>query len=181
MFVLAEDRQKSGGCLQVCTIFLRFMVCLISWSNFWLDRTFQASAQTLFYIRFIANSLKFSTSFLPVLTQHSYLYIVVEWYRHWAKCTNTKFLLFWRNVSQHQTSCMLLCIRSLFHAVHTWSGYLGLFYAHCTDQICVRYWACDKLEVSGRRVKWRNKKCYQIMPKWNLELIIFYQGIWNLF
>jgi hypothetical protein len=39
-----------------------------------------------------------------------------------------------RNVSKHQTRCILLCIRSLLQAFHTSSGYLYSFYTHCTDQ-----------------------------------------------
>jgi hypothetical protein len=54
-----------------------------------------------------------------------------------------------RNVSQHQTSYMPLCIISQLHAVHTSSGYLDLFYAHCAEQMAVRSVACNKLEISG--------------------------------
>jgi len=59
--------------------------------------------------------------------------------------------LFERNVSQHQTSYMLLCVRSLLQAIHTSSGYLDSFYAHCTDQRTVRALACNKSEGSGRK------------------------------
>ena len=49
-------------------------------------------------------------------------------------------------MSQHQTSCILLCVPSLLHAVHTSSGYMDLFYTHCTDQITVCSVACSKME-----------------------------------
>jgi hypothetical protein len=81
-----------------------------------------------------------------------------------AKCTN---------VNHHQTSCMLLSIIPLLHSVDTSSAYLNLFYAHCTLQITVRSVACNKLEVSGRKWYWRNKKCNQTMPQWDLECLIF--------
>jgi len=57
-----------------------------------------------------------------------------------------------RNLSQHQTSSQLLCIISLLRPVRTSSGYLDLFYAHCTHQITVRSVACDKLGVSERQL-----------------------------
>jgi hypothetical protein len=44
-------------------IFFLFILRQISCSNFWLDRTFQACAQTLFFIRFRPNSVNFPTSF----------------------------------------------------------------------------------------------------------------------
>jgi len=56
-----------------------------------------------------------------------------------------------RNVSKHQTSCILLCIRSLLQALHTSCGYLVLNYAHFTHQRAVLSVACNKLEVSGRK------------------------------
>jgi len=51
-------------------------------------------------------------------------------------------------ISQHQTSYILLCIRSLLHAVHTSSGYRDSFYAHCTNQRTVGPLTCNKLELS---------------------------------
>ena len=56
-----------------------------------------------------------------------------------------------RNVRQHHTSCTLLGIISLLHAVHTSSGYLDLFYVHCTDQITVRLLRHYKLQVLWHR------------------------------
>jgi hypothetical protein len=40
-------------------------------------------------------------------------------------------------------------IISTLHAVHTSSGYLDLFYAHCTDQNTVRSVAWNKLCQEG--------------------------------
>jgi len=53
-----------------------------------------------------------------------------------------------RNINQHHTSYMLLCILSLLQAFHISSGNLDSFYAHCTHQITVRSVACNKLKVS---------------------------------
>jgi len=61
--LFAEIRQKSGRRLEVCTVFPRLLFCQISCSNFWVDRTFQASAQTLFDIRLRPIFLQFHTSF----------------------------------------------------------------------------------------------------------------------
>jgi len=55
--------------------------------------------------------------------------------------------LFGRNVRQHHTSYIPLCIHSLLQALHTSSGYLDSFYAHCTHELTVRRLACNKLEV----------------------------------
>jgi hypothetical protein len=53
-----------------------------------------------------------------------------------------------RKGRQHHTSCTLLGIISLLHSVHTSSGYLTLFYVHCTDQITVRLLSHYKLQVT---------------------------------
>jgi len=42
----AKDRQKPRNRYYAFTIFLCFFLCQISCTNFWLDRRFQASAQT---------------------------------------------------------------------------------------------------------------------------------------
>ena len=72
-----------------------------------------------------------------------------------------------RNISQHQTCYIPLCIRSLLQALHTSSGYLDSFYTYCTHQHTVFFVVCDKLEVSGRKWLWRNSKWYQRTPEWN--------------
>jgi len=77
-----------------------------------------------------------------------------------------------RNVSQHQTSYMLLCIRSLLQALHTPSGYLDSFYAHCTDQRMECSVGCNELEVSGGKLFWPNTKWYDRMPEWNSEWLM---------
>jgi hypothetical protein len=51
----------------------------------------------------------------------------------------------------------------MLHAVHISSGYLDLFYAHCTDQIAVCSLACNKMEVSGRQLCFPNKNCYSLV------------------
>ena len=61
--LLDKDRQNSALRFQVSKIFHLFFVCQISCSNFWVDRTFQTSAQTLFDITFRPNFLKYHTSF----------------------------------------------------------------------------------------------------------------------
>jgi len=50
---------------------------------------------------------------------------------------------FERNVSQHQTGCILLCIRSLLHAFHTSSEYKYLFRTHCTHELTECSAACN--------------------------------------
>ena len=116
----------------------------------------------------------------PLISYHSHIYIVVDWYTHYGNCTNTNSSDLWSNVNQYQTSCILLYIISLLHALHTSSGYLDLFYAHCTHQSTVRSLACNILEVSGRQVQWPNRKCYQTLPQWYSELlnfsVVFYIG-----
>ena len=65
------------------------------------------------------------------------LYLNVSWYLFWISDIGLKkrhIELIGRNVSKHQTRCILLCIRSLLQAFHTSSGYLDSFYVHCTDQ-----------------------------------------------
>ena len=47
---------------EIRTIFLRFFLSRISYSNFWVDRSFQASAQTISNIRLRTISLKFPSS-----------------------------------------------------------------------------------------------------------------------
>jgi hypothetical protein len=65
------------------------------------------------------------------------------------KLHDHEYYFFGRNVSQHQTNCTLRSIISLFHAVHTSSGYLDLFYADCTDQITVRLLVFNELFQEG--------------------------------
>ena len=68
-----------------------------------------------------------------------------------------------KNVSRHQTSCILLCIRPLLQPLHTSNGYLDLFYTHCIHQITG--FVANKLAVS-RRLLWRLKKqCNKIMQQ----------------
>jgi len=90
---------------------------------FWLDKMFQSSAQTLLNSRFEPNSLKFPVgfptdilTFVPILCC-AVVQILRKFYEHEysSQC---------RNVSRHQTSCMLLCSIWLFHAVQTSSGYI---------------------------------------------------------
>jgi len=57
--LLAEVRQQPQSRFEVSTIFRLSFVCQISCSDSWLDRTFQATAQTIFYIKLQANCLKF--------------------------------------------------------------------------------------------------------------------------
>jgi len=78
-----------------------------------------------------------------------------------------------RNVSQHHASCILLCIQSLLQALHTSSGHLDSFYAHCAHQRTVRTLACNELEVSGRKWYGRNYIWYQTMAEWNSEWLNF--------
>ena len=61
--LLTKDRHMPVRRLQVSTIFLRFFLNQISCTNFWLDGMFQASAQTLFDIRFRPNFLKCYSEF----------------------------------------------------------------------------------------------------------------------
>jgi hypothetical protein len=76
-----------------------------------------------------------------------------------SKMHQHEFPWFGRNVSQHQISCTLLCIISLLRAVHTSSGYVDLFYAHCTDLMTVCSWACNELEVPWRKWYLHSKNC----------------------
>ena len=78
-----------------------------------------------------------------------------------------------RNVGQHQASCILLCIQSLLQALHTSSGHLDSFYAHCAHQHTVRTLACNELEVSGSKWYWRNNIWYQTMSEWNSVWLSF--------
>ena len=68
--LFAKHRKKPGYHFLVSTIFLRFLLCQTSSSNFWVDRSLQASAKTLFDIGFRPNCLTLPTSFFfDVLTQ----------------------------------------------------------------------------------------------------------------
>ena len=58
--LLTEFRQQPENCFEISTIFFRFFLWQISCSNFWLDYSFQVTAQALYDIRLRANSLKFS-------------------------------------------------------------------------------------------------------------------------
>jgi hypothetical protein len=51
MIILATDRNKPGRRFQDSTIFLSFFFCQISYSKFWIDGTFQATAHTIYDIR----------------------------------------------------------------------------------------------------------------------------------
>ena len=126
----------SGHRFQFRSFFLRFFICQISCSIFWLDRTFQASAQILLDNRFKPNSLKFPVllsfdiqTFVPI-----YCYAVVQIL---SNLHEHEYSAYYTIVNQYQTSCMLLCIISLLHTVHTSSAYLNLFYAHCSLEITV--------------------------------------------
>ena len=95
----AKDRHMPGCCFQVG---LRFSMCQCSCSNFWVQRTFQASAQTLFDARFRPNSSKTPTSF-PLWYPNIHTYTVtcssqlrpINWFilytlyssEHFAFCT----------------------------------------------------------------------------------------------
>jgi hypothetical protein len=58
--LLAKDMHKPGRRFQIS---FRFFLCQSSCSNFGMQRTFQASSQTLFDARFRLNSHKIPTSF----------------------------------------------------------------------------------------------------------------------
>jgi hypothetical protein len=64
----------------------------------------------------------------PLISQHSYRYIVVQWYRHLAKRANRNSSYVRTNMSQHQTNCTLLCIISIylqfFLQVDTWTHFV---------------------------------------------------------
>ena len=85
-----------------------------------------------------SNSLKFSAS----------RFIQFSWSGTDIKQTaKTDPKVLGRNVSQHQTSCMLLCIISLLHAFHTFQWISGFFFVHTVvHQSTVRSVACKKLE-----------------------------------
>jgi len=58
------------------------------------------------------------------------------------------------DVGRNVTSCMLLCIIQLLHAVHTSSGHLDTFcthYIYCAYHRTLCSFACNKLEVSWRK------------------------------
>jgi hypothetical protein len=109
--VFFQFRRQPGPPFQDSTIFLCFFLCPFSYSNFWLDRKFQASAQTQTDIIFTQNSFKFPHRFcfnilifLPI-----YSCPVVHTIN---KIHELEFLWFGRNVSQHQTGWLLLFIIS---------------------------------------------------------------------
>ena len=97
----------------------------------------------------------------------------MQWQRYKTNCRNTNSSDWGRNLSQHQTRYIVLCMFSLLHAVQTSSGYLDLFYAHCTHHITLLSVARNNLKVSGRQVKWRNKEWYQTILQWNTQWLIF--------
>jgi len=95
---------------QVSTIFRLFFFCQISYSNFWVDIRFQASARNIFSIRLRPISHKFPTSFFlnsPNTRIYIYSCAVVQTL---SRDGDKKFLWFGSNVSQHQTGWLLLCI-----------------------------------------------------------------------
>jgi len=65
---------------------------------------------------------------------------------------------FGRNVIQDQTSYILLCSRSLLQALHTQCKHLYSLYANFTQQRTVFSVVCNKLEVSGTKLKRHNNK-----------------------
>jgi len=67
---------------------------------------------------------------------------------------------------------MLVCIISLFHAVYTSSGYLDLFYAHCSHQITVCSVACNKLCQEGSNSDVTINVSRQC-PQWNSKWLTF--------
>ena len=106
-----------------------------------------SSAHTLFDIGFRANFLKFPASFL-LWYPNIFTYILLCSGRDIKQTARTCILLtLEENGREHHTSCTLLGIISLLHAVHTSSGYLDLFYVHSTDQITVRLLRDYKLQV----------------------------------
>jgi major membrane immunogen (membrane-anchored lipoprotein) len=140
---IKTDRRRQ--CFSFEYSFFRSSLFPITCSNFRVDETFQASAQTLFDIRLRPNSLKFSASrFLR--------YPNIRTFKSLCSGTDIKqtsktisFVL-GRNVSQHRTSCMLLCIILLLHAFLKFQWISGFFVHTVVHQSTVRSVACNKLE-----------------------------------
>ena len=61
--LFAKNKQKSRYWFQFSTNFFRYILCKMSCSNYWEDRIFQVSAQTLFHNSFRPNSFTFIISF----------------------------------------------------------------------------------------------------------------------
>ena len=125
--LLDKDRQKASR-LFIRGQFLFFPLLLVPnfMSKLSGGRNFQASAQTLFDIRLRPNSLKFSSSrFLRYPNIRTYKVLCSGTDIKQTAKTNSYVL--GRNVSQHQTSCMLLCIILQLHVFHTFQWISGLF------------------------------------------------------
>jgi len=134
--LLDKVRQNYGILFQVSKIFRLPFSYNISCSKFWQDRNFQASYQTFFDTRSRANSLYFPTSFL-ISFPNIRTYILLCSGTDIKEYARTRISLIRKNLSKHQISCKRLCMFSLLHSVHISSGYLDLFYAHCTHHISV--------------------------------------------
>ena len=98
--LLAKDRHKPSRRFQVG---LRFFLFHISCSNFWADRTFQASAQTLFDARFGLN-FHIIPTFFSLLYPNIHTYIITR-SSHFKWVSG--YILFTLHSSDHSAFCSL--------------------------------------------------------------------------
>jgi len=150
--LFSEVRRQPGLRFQNSTLFLRIFLCQTSYSNFWLDRKFQASAQTLSDITFSKVPLNFPLGFcFNILTfVPIYSCAVVQTIN---KLHEHEFLWFGRNVSQHQTGRLLLLtiseLRQLTHEVDTRTVFmLSTFIRSLCDSYFIMNWKCQERSVS---------------------------------
>ena len=152
--LLVKDRQKYGRRFQVSAIFLFFILCQISLSNFWFDRTFPTGGQTLVGIRLRPNNLynvllHFSFGVLTFVPIHCCAVVQTISKLHeqgflcWEnKCDST-------SEKQHATvnNFTVTCSSQIKKKI-------GIFLQTVVHQITVRYLACNKVYVSERKLRY---------------------------
>ena len=97
---LVKNMHKPGLCFQVG---LRFFMCQFSWSNFWVERKFQAIVQTLFDAGFRINSHKNFTSLSLWYHNISTYTVTCSSQLKWI----SGFILYTLYSSEHCASCSL--------------------------------------------------------------------------
>ena len=132
-FFSAKDRQKPGQRFQVCKIFVpsscaTFLFQTSGWRECFMQvRKHYIISDNVqiplnFLLRVSFNNLKFFNQNIP-----KRIFLINE--EMWSSINNL-----------HSA-----CVCSLLQALHTWSGHVYSFYAHCTHLCTMGPLACNKL------------------------------------
>ena len=117
LLLLVKQKWNPGLRFQDSTIFLRFFVRKIWYSNFWVDRRFQARAHKLYYIWLRTDFLTIPTSFF-IWKHHNRIYMLF--------CSVTDIKEFARKrILWFEKQCEFAS-HNLYAAVNTFTGKYNL-------------------------------------------------------